>query len=131
MSHKYQSTYTLHRQTFKEVVDGSKHLGATVTYNLSWSKYVSDTAGKAHRSMGFLLWTFKHCSRQVKAATYISVVRPVLEYSSPVWDSYVKALEQVQHLISPAFDQAFMHNVEKRQTAFLCLENYYYDILDM
>ena len=43
----------------------------------------------------------KHCSRQVKAATYTSVVRPVLEYAAPVWDPYrqadIKALEQVQH----------------------------------
>ena len=28
-------------------------------------------------------------------------------------------------------DQAFMNNVEKRQTAFLSLEDYHYDILNM
>ena len=35
-----------------------------------------------------------------KAATYTSVVRPVLEYAAPVWDPYrqadIKALEQVK-----------------------------------
>ena len=76
---KNQSTYTLHGQTL-EVVDGSKYLEVTVTDNISWSRHVSDTAGKA--------------------ATYTSVVRPVLEYASPVWDPYhqadIKALEQVQ-----------------------------------
>ena len=96
---KYQSTYTLHGQTL-EVVDGSKYLGVTVTDNLSWSRHVSETAGKAQRSLGFLRRNFKHCSRQVKSATYTSVVRPVLEYASPVWDPYheadIKALEQVQ-----------------------------------
>ena len=50
--------------------------------------------------MGFLRRNFKHCSRQVKAATYTSVVRPVLEYAAPMWDPYrqadIKALEQVQ-----------------------------------
>ena len=97
--HKFQSTYTLHGQTL-DVVDGSKYLGVTVTDNLSWSKHVSDKAGKAHRFLGFLRRNFKHCSRQVKAATYTSVVRPVLEYAAPVWDPYrqadIKALEQVQ-----------------------------------
>ena len=72
----------------------------TVIDNLSWSKHVSDTAGKAHRSLGFLWRNFKHCSRQVKVATYTSVVRSVLEYASPVWDPYrqadIKAIEQVQ-----------------------------------
>ena len=71
-----------------------------MTDNLSWSRHVSDTAVKAQRSLGFLRRNFKHCSRQVKAATYTSVVRPVLEYASPVWDPYhqadIKALEQVQ-----------------------------------
>ena len=64
--HKFQSTYMLHGQTL-DVVDGSKYHGVTVTDNLSWSKHVSDTAGKAHRSLGFLRRNFKHCSRQVKA----------------------------------------------------------------
>ena len=95
---KYQSTYALHGQAL-EVVDGSKYFGVTLT-DLSWSKHVSDTAGKAHRSQGFLRRNFKHCSRQVKSATYTTVVRPVLEYESPVWDPYrqadIKALEQVQ-----------------------------------
>ena len=96
---KYQSSYTLHGQTL-EVVDGSTYLGVTVTDNLSWFKRVSDTAGKTQRSLGFLWMNFKHCSRQVKAATYTSVVRPVLEYASPVWNPYrqadIKAPEQVQ-----------------------------------
>ena len=93
--HKFQSRYTLHGQTL-DVVDGSKYLGVTVTDNVSWSKHVSDTAGKAHRSLGFLRRNFKHCSRQVKAATYTSVVRPVLEYAAPVWDPYRQA--DLRHL---------------------------------
>ena len=99
--HKFQSTYTLHGQTL-DVVDGSTYmyLGVTVTDNPAWSKPISDTAGKAHRSLGFPRRNFKHCSRQVKAATYTSVVRPVLEYAAPVWDpcrqADIKALEQVQ-----------------------------------
>ena len=44
---------TVHGQTL-EVVDGSMYLGVTLTDNLSWSKHVSDTAGKAHGSLGFL-----------------------------------------------------------------------------
>ena len=75
--HKSQSTYTLHGQTL-EIVDGSKYLGVTVTDNLSWSKHVSDTADKVHRSLGFLKRNIKHSSRQVKATTYTFVVRPVL-----------------------------------------------------
>ena len=96
---KFQSSYRLRGQTL-EVVDGSKYLGVTETDNLAWSKHVSAIAGKARRSLGFLRRNFKHCSRQVKAATYTTVVRPVMEYAAPVWDPYrqadIKALEEVQ-----------------------------------
>ncbi|MEW8547040.1 MAG: reverse transcriptase domain-containing protein, partial [Candidatus Thiodiazotropha sp.] len=95
----FQSDYELHGQKL-EVVECSKYLGATVTDNLSWSKHISDTAGKANRSLGFLRRNFRQCSRQVKAATYTTVVRPVLEYASPVWDPHrqadIKVLDQVQ-----------------------------------
>ena len=80
---KFQSSYRLHGQTI-EVVGGSKYLGVTVTYNLTWSKHVSAIAGKARRSLGFLWRNFKHCFRQVKAATYTTVVRPVMGYAATV-----------------------------------------------
>ena len=40
------------------------------------------SVGKRHRSLGFLRRNFKHCSRQVKSATYTTIVKPVLEYTS-------------------------------------------------
>ena len=104
MSFVQSSGFTLEgRSSFSqalEVVDGNKYLGVTVTDNLTWSKHVSAIAGKAHRSLGFLRRNFKRCSRQVKAATYTTVVTPVMEYAAPVWDPYhqadIKALEEVQ-----------------------------------
>ena len=50
----------------------------------------------------FLLFVsvLEACTPPVKASTYKIMVRPILEYSSPVWDPYqqtdIKALEQVQ-----------------------------------
>ena len=100
MSFVQSSGFTLEgRSSFSqalEVVDGSKYLGVTVTDNLTWSKLVSAIAVKAHRSLCFLLRNFKHCSRQVKAATYTTVVRPVMEYAAPYRQADIKALEEVQ-----------------------------------
>ena len=74
--------------------------------NLSWPKHVSDTAGKAHRSLGFLQRNFKHCSRQVKAATYTSVFRPVREDAVPVWDPYRQ--DDINHLNKSSAGQLAM-----------------------
>ena len=95
----YQSSYTLHGQKL-EVVDSSKYLGVKVTSDLTWSSHIADGAGKANRSLGFLRRNFKQCTKEVKAATYSTMVRPVLDYASSVWDpqlqSDIKTLEQVQ-----------------------------------
>ena len=82
--------------------DSSKYLGVTVANDLSWSQHIdiADTATKAIRSLGFLRGNFKDCSIEVKATTYTTVVRTVLEYASPVWDPHrqttIKTLDQVQ-----------------------------------
>ena len=95
----YHSSYTLYGQKL-EVVDSSKYLGVKVTSGLTWSSHIADVAGKANRSIGFLRRNFKQCTKEVKAATYSTMVRPVLDYASSVWDlhlqSDIKTLEQVQ-----------------------------------
>ena len=67
------------------------------TEDLSWMKHISETARKANRTLGLLRRNFKDCSKQVKATTYTTVVRPILEYASPVWDPQrqadIRALE--------------------------------------
>ena len=95
----YHSSYSLHGQQL-EVVDSSKYLGVKVTSDLSWSSHIADVAGKANRTVGFLRRNFKQCTKEVKAATYSTMVRPVLECSATVWDPHlqkdIKSLEQVQ-----------------------------------
>ena len=95
----FQSTYKLHNQVLK-VTDASRYLGVKVTEDSTWSSHISEVAGKANRTLGFLRWNFKECVREVKAATYTTMVRPVLDYAFTVWDPYhqgdIQTLEQVQ-----------------------------------
>ena len=94
-----QSTYTLHNQVL-EVTDASKYLGVNVSDDLTFSRHISEVAGKANRTLGFLGRNFKQCTKEVKTATYTTMVRPVLDYASTVWDPHhqgdIKILEQVQ-----------------------------------
>ena len=55
------------------------------TNDLTRSSHIADVAGKANRSLGFLRRNFKQCTKDVKAATYTTMVRPVLDYASTVW----------------------------------------------
>lgn len=94
-----QTTYQLHGHTL-EVVDASKYLGVALTDDLSWDQHIQNTVGKANRTIGFLRRNLRDCTRPVKDLTYKTMVRPILEYSSTVWDPHqqanIKSLEQVQ-----------------------------------
>eukprot|EP00794_Sanderia_malayensis_P021084 gene21084-23141_t len=91
--------YYLHGHLL-DVVDASKYLGVTITNKLSWDTQVSNTAGKASRTISFLRRNLRERTSQVKDASYKAMVRPILEYALTVWDPCSKAniqtLEQVQ-----------------------------------
>ena len=93
------SLYSLHGQTL-ETTPSSKYLGVTINENLSWKKHIDQTVNKGNRTVGFLRRNLRECTTDVKAATYKTMVRPVLEYASTVWDPTcqqdIAALEQVQ-----------------------------------
>ena len=62
--------------------------------------HVSKITGKASRALNVLKSNLSNCSTQVKAAAYLAMVRPQLEYASVVWDpiynSDVQKLENIQ-----------------------------------
>ena len=94
-----QASYSLHSETL-ENVQHSKYLGVTFSHNLSWNFHLDSITQKANRILGFLRRNLNDCSMNVKAASYCSMVRPILEYSAAAWDPYlqkdVNQLETVQ-----------------------------------
>ena len=93
------SNYSLHGQTL-ETKNTNKYLGINISSDISWSNHVEDVAARGNRTMGFLRRNFRECTPKVKTATYITLVRPTLEYASAVWDPYkqkdAQLLENVQ-----------------------------------
>ncbi|KAK3087936.1 hypothetical protein FSP39_012625 [Pinctada imbricata] len=91
--------YRLHGHTL-ESVPGGKYLGVYISKDLSWNSHIQQTAAKATRSVGFLRRNLRGCPSDVKAQADTTLVRPVLEYASSVWDPYtiqqINTLEQVQ-----------------------------------
>ena len=93
------SNYILHGETLENVTS-AKYLGVTLSDDLSWSKHTEAVAAKGNSTVGFLRRNFRDCTTEVRKATYTTMVRPVLEYASSVWDPHLKEdierLEKVQ-----------------------------------
>ena len=94
-----KTNYHIHGHTL-EVVYSSKYLGVTISEDLTWKKHIDNTVNKANKTLGFIRRNLGDYTAPVKAAAYSTVGRPVLEYSSTVWDphqtSNIHNLEQVQ-----------------------------------
>ena len=90
---KVIATYTL-EGTVLENVDRIKYLGVTITNYLRWNTHVGNICTKANRTLGFFLRrNISSCPRDVKEMAYKGLVRPILEYASPVWDPSGKTLQ--------------------------------------
>ena len=97
--HTIQHSYTLHGHTLKSV-PSAKYLGVTITNNMSWSKHIDNITAKANRSLGFLRRNLRVRSTDLKSKAYYALVRPIVEYASPIWDPHeqhnIRKLDMVQ-----------------------------------
>ena len=109
---KIDASYTL-EGTDLENVESIKYLGVTITCDLRWNTHVSNVCTKANRIIGFLRKNLYSCPQQVKEASYKGLVRPVLDYSSSVWDPPGVVLQEE------------LESVQKRAARFVtCNYNY-------
>ena len=69
-----------------EKVDHAKLLGVTFSYDLTWNKHVENIVGKASKRL-YMLYQLKRAgiNQSDLVSVFLSIVRPVLEYTCPVW----------------------------------------------
>ena len=69
----------------EERVDTINDLGVTVTSNLSWSKNRKSISAKANSLLGMIRRSISFDAPSVKFQLYVSHIRSILEYCSPIW----------------------------------------------
>ena len=94
-----KTSYTLHGHTLTSV-RSAKYLGCTFITGLRWNEHINNICNKANRTIGFLKRNLNISATSVKENAYKALVRPLVEYASPVWDPYhqneIDRLEMVQ-----------------------------------
>ena len=86
-----------------QILETMKHhpyLGVELPDNMKDNNHIDTITSKASRVLGFVKSNLRHCPRTAKERAYQTLVRPKLEYSSPIWNpqqrTQIKQLEQVQ-----------------------------------
>ena len=97
---KIVHNYTLHNQVLDRV-SCATYLGVELSSSLTWAAHIDKTTAKGNRQLGFLKRNLPINCARVKETAYKGLVRPIMEYCAPVWDTphvekYKHQLEVVQ-----------------------------------
>ena len=87
--------YTINNHQLENVTE-TKYLGLTIQDNLCWNKHIQNTCTKANQALGFLRRNLKIGNKKMKENSYKTLVRPILEYASTVWDPHTE--DNIQNL---------------------------------
>jgi len=91
-----------------DVVATERALGVIISSNLKVTEHCYEAYNKANRMLGLLKRTVKYKNPEMMVRLYRSLVRPHLEYSSPVWSLRNRKdkllLERVHHRFTLLFD---------------------------
>ena len=72
-----------------------------ISHDLRWNDHIDYVTSKANSTLGFVRRNINVGNPQIKETAYKTLVRPILEYSSTVWDPYTstatKKVESIQH----------------------------------
>ena len=112
-----------------EEVKEYKHLGVTITSDLTWNKHIENMATSAGKCLDVLNALKYRLDRASLEKIYKAYIRSKLEYASIVWDSCTKhlsdLLEAVQYraakIISGAISRT-SHNAVYKELNWLTLE---------
>ena len=88
---KIDASYTL-EGTVLANVESIKYLGVTITIDLKWNSHIRNVCSRANRTLCFLRRNLFSCPQDVKGAAYKTLVRPIFEYGSTVWNPYCNGL---------------------------------------
>src|SRR5271170_3442091 len=94
-----QNQYTLSQHTLA-TVSSYKYLGLQISDDLNWNKHVNTVINKANKVLYVTKLALARSTPAVKIAAYKTIVRPLLEYGSSVWDPFqvgqINSVEMVQ-----------------------------------
>ena len=91
------------------------YLGVDLCKDLTWNTHVDRICSKANRTIGFLQRNLHDCPTHIKDMSYKTLVRPILDYCSSVWDPYTQTLtKQIEAVQNRA--ARFVTGDESQQT---------------
>ena len=104
--------YSLHATSVPKA-NTIKYLGVKLEPNLKWNTNTDFITNKASTKLGFVRRTIPPSQQQLRDKAYKQIVRPVLEYSSTVWDSSLTCSQEQQLEAVQRRAARTVHNIKR------------------
>ena len=117
-----RSIYTIHNHNL-QTTNTAKYICIHIHNTLNWNTHINKTAQRANITSAFLHRNIRTCPRKIKHLAYTTLVRPILEYASIIWDphtdSNIHKLETVQRRSA----RRIMHNSNRHASVTTMLQH--------
>ena len=81
------------------VVEEFKYLGVFISNTCSWQRHIQYVTSRGNQMLRFVKRNFEGCPREVKEIVYTSLVTPLIEYASCVWDPNAEGMKRNLEMI--------------------------------
>ena len=97
-----------------ETVQRAKYLGVHLYHKLNWNTRINKMVNKARLTSSFIHWYLRKSPEFTKEFAYKSVIQPVMEYGSIMWDPHtqenINKTEMVQKKSGPLCKELIRQN---------------------
>ena len=117
-----QSTYTIHNHKL-QTTDTAKYLGIHIHSTLNWNTHINKTAERANTTSAFLHRNIRTCPRKTKHLAYTTLVRPILQYASIIWDPHTASNIHTIETVQRRSARHIMHNYSRHARVTTMLQH--------
>ena len=76
-----------------EKMKNEKDLGVIIDQNLTFRDHMNSKVNTANRNLGIIFRTFTYIDEEMFLNLFKSIVRPHIEYATPIWSPYTKRIK--------------------------------------
>lgn len=121
-------TFNINQQAIPQK-ESCKYLGVTIKQDLNWNTHSEQVRAKASKSLGLVRRTLGACSREVKEAAYMTLVRPQLEYATCAWNPHTSRNSDIIESVQRQAARFVTHQYDRQASVTSMLDNLKWDTL--
>ena len=101
----------------------AKYLGIHIDSTLKLNTHINKTAQRANTTSAFLHRNIRTCPRKIKHLAYTTLVRPILEYASIIWDPHTDSNTLKLETVQRRSARRIMQNYNRHASVTHMLQN--------